>query len=143
MVLLPFRLHFLGCLCQPFSAQDSVKSPACTTYTWQHRNTVNSTATAINKTERILYTTENLDSLGTVTGNATLTLKGNTMVGTLETGVLKVGTGSVFGGGKESAVKGNTSVILEGEAHVLGNVFGGGDEGTVNGNTSVLIKEDD
>ena len=23
MVLFPFRLHFLGCLCQPFSAQDS------------------------------------------------------------------------------------------------------------------------
>ena len=122
-----------------------VKSPACTTYIWQHRNTVNNTATAINKDDNILYTTEDLTTLGTVTGNATLTLQGTTVVGTLEgepgSQTLKVGTGSVYGGGAESAVTGNTTVILEGETHVLGDVFGGGDEGLVTGNSEVRLQD--
>ena len=120
---------------------------APTTYTWRDTNvTVNSTATAINKTKHFLYTTEDLDSLGTVTGNATLTLQGTTVVGTIEgepgSQTLKAGTGNVFGGGAESAVKGNTTVILEGETHVLGNVFGGGDEGEVDGNSEVILKDE-
>ena len=117
-----------------------------TTYKWQHRNTVNSTATAINKTDSILYTTEDLDVLGTVNGNVTLTLKGTTQVGTLEgapgSETLKAGTGCVYGGGAESAVDGNTSVTLEGHTHILGDVFGGGDEGEVNGNSEVILKDE-
>ena len=120
---------------------------APTTYTWRDTNvTVNSTATAIDKPKHFLYTNEDLDSLGTVTGNATLTLQGTTVVGTLEgepgSQTLKAGTGSVYGGGAESAVSGNTSVILEGETHVLGDVFGGGDEGEVDGNSQVILKDD-
>ena len=116
---------------------------APTTYTWRDTNvTVNSTATAINKTKHFLYTNEDLDVLGTVNGNVTLTLKGNTVVGTLEGSVLKAGTGSVYGGGAESAVDGNTTVILEGHTHILGDVFGGGDEGEVDGDSEVILKDE-
>ena len=112
-----------------------------TTYTWEEGNSI-----SVDNSSHILYTTEDLDSLGTVTGNVTLTLKGNTVVGTFEgepgSQTLKAGTGSVFGGGAESAVSGNTSVILEGHAHILGDVFGGGDEGEVDGNSQVILKDD-
>ena len=108
-----------------------------TTYTWAEGNSI-----SVDNSSHILYTTEDLDSLGTVTGTVTLTLKGNTVVGTLEGATLKAGTGSVYGGGAESAVTGNTSVTLEGHAHSLGDVFGGGDEGEVNGNSQVILKDD-
>ena len=108
-----------------------------TTYTWEEGNSI-----SVDNSSHILYTTEDLDSLGTVTGNVTLTLKGNTVVGTLEGSALKAGTGSVYGGGAESAVTGNTSVILEGHIHILGDVFGGGDEGEVDGNSQVILKDD-
>ena len=49
--------------------------------------------------------------------------------------------GSVYGGGEESAVTGNTSVTLMGQTHVLGNVFGGGDQGPVGGSSSVTIQD--
>ena len=77
-----------------------------------------------------IYTTENLTGLGTVNGNATLTLKDNTEV-----------TGNVFGGGDESTVEGNTTVTLQGSTKVLGDVFGGGNHGVVEGTTKVEIKE--
>ena len=116
---------------------------APTTYTWRDTTvTVNSTATAINKTKHFLYTNEDLDSLGTVTGNATLTLTGNTTVGTIEGGNLKASTGNVFGGGDESAVTGNTTVNLQEGAHVLGNVYGGGNNGAVGGNSEVIIQDE-
>ena len=108
-----------------------------TTYTWAEGNSI-----SVDNSSHILYTTEDLDSLGTVTGTVTLTLKGNTVVGTLEGATLKAGTGSVYGGGAESAVSGNTSVTLEGHTHILGDVFGGGDEGEVNGNSEVILKDD-
>ena len=108
-----------------------------TTYTWAE-----GTSISVDNSNHILYTTEDLDVLGTIIGNVTLTLKGNTVVGTLEGTTLKAGTGSVYGGGAESAVSGNTSVILEGHTHILGDVFGGGDEGEVNGNSQVILKDD-
>ena len=121
-----------------------------TTYTWDHKNTVNSTAAAIDTTNHILYTTVDLDknNLGSVAGNVTLTLRGNTTVGTLLSGgTLKANTGDVFGGGEQSAVTqstvpntGNTTVILEEGVTVYGNVFGGGNEGIVSGNSEVRIQ---
>lgn len=112
-----------------------------TTYTWRDTTvTVNNTATAINKDKHLLFTNENLKTLGTVTSNVTLTLQGNTTVGTLEGGILKAGTGNVYGGGDESAVNGNTTVILEEGTHVHGNVYGGGNEGRVGGNSEVKIQ---
>lgn len=108
-----------------------------TTYTWEEGNSI-----SVDNTNHILYTTEDLDALGTVGGNVTLTLKGTTTVGTLEGGSRKAGTGNVFGGGDMSGVigGGNTTVILEGGAHVLGDVFGGGNQGAVGGNSSVTLQ---
>ena len=100
---------------------------ATTTFTWEHRDVVNSTETAIDKTSNILYTTEDLTTLGTVTGLATLNINGTTTV-----------AGSVYGGGEESNVSGNTNVyicakqngndlsVVEGNPTITGNVFGGG-----------------
>jgi hypothetical protein len=125
-----------------------------TTYTWEHRDTVNTTATAIDTTDHILYTTEDLSksNLGSVSGNVELTLKGNTTVGTLNSdGSLKENTGNVYGGGDESYVTrqlnssqptGNTIVKLQGDSHVLGNVYGGGNRGAVGGSSKVIIQDE-
>lgn len=100
-------------------------------YTWEHGNTI-----TIDKTNHILYTTEDLSetNLGSVEGNAILTLQGTTRV-----------EGNVYGGGDQSVVKGankgNTTVILKGSANVLGNVYGGGNEGPVEGDSKVLIQD--
>ena len=103
-----------------------------------------------------VYTDTNLSALGTVTGNATLNIEGTTTVG-----------GSVYGGGEESGVDGNTEVTVNGGfigaegrssyGYRYGNVYGGGkgkidnegnlvvssvadlDAGLVKGNTSVTI----
>ncbi len=107
-----------------------------TTYTWEQRATVNSTATGIDKTNHILYTTEDLTTLGTVTGDVSLTIDGSSKIGTV-TG--DEDTGNVFGGGEESAVGGNTNVILKGNTEVFGNVYGGGNKGSVGGDTHVQL----
>ena len=94
-----------------------------------------------------IHTSESLTGLGAVTGNITLTLTGTTKVGYDEEDNPVAGGGHVFGGGDSSAVKkkegvadsGNTTVILQGNAEVLGNVFGGGNEGLVEGSTEVNI----
>ena len=74
-------------------------------------------------------------NLGSVQ-TATLTLKGNTIVGDGTPG-----TGNVFGGGQMSAVNGNAVVKLQDETQVKGNIFGGGDQGSVVGNTTVILEE--
>ena len=90
------------------------------------------------------YTEIPLDNLGNVNGKVTLTIKGNSVIGT--EGDSK--TGNVFGGGDESAVSnesnaGNakTEVIIEGNTHILGNVFAGGNNGVVSGSTTVTVKD--
>lgn len=90
---------------------------ATTTFTWEHRDVVNSTETAIDKTNHILYTTEDLTTLGTVTGIATLNIEDGTTV-----------AGSVYGGGESSDVIGNASEEFPG--NVVVNINGG----TINGN---------
>lgn len=105
-------------------------------YSWDQANVVNSTATAINTQTHKLFTTEDLNTLGTVT-NATLILKGSTTVGTAGDAT----TGNVYGGGDQSGVFGNTIVTLEEGTSVLGNVYGGGNEGPVGGSSEVLIKD--
>ena len=105
---------------------------------------------------KYFYTEESLENLGTVTGKATLTINGTTTVGE-----------SVYGGGEESSVGGNTGVTVNGGfigaegrssyGYRYGNVYGGGkgkidgegnlvvssvadlDAGLVKGNTSVTI----
>lgn len=125
--------------------------PSTETYTWQHRDVVNSTETAIDRTNHILYTTEDLTTLGAVTGNVTLTIDGNT---TLTNGKVMSVAKSVYGGGEESGVDGNTEVTVtggtigtenEGGAE-YGNIYGGGKgkaddvtAGLVKGSTNVSI----
>ena len=60
------------------------------------------------------YTWNPLTNLGAVTGNATLNIEGTTTV-----------VGSVYGGGEESNVSGNTQVNVTGGT-ISQNVFGGG-----------------
>jgi hypothetical protein len=114
-------------------------------YHWEHAETVNSTETAIDKENHILYTEKNLTALGTVTGNVTLNIEGTTTV-----------AGSVYGGGEESGVVGDTEVNVTGGTigyadaptygALVGNVYGGGkgladkvDAGLVTGNTNINI----
>ena len=106
-------------------------------YTWEHRNTVNTTETAISTSAHKLYTTENLETLGTVDGNVSLTITGKSVIGTEGNSA----TGNVYGGGDESAVTGNTTVTLSGSAHVRGNVYGGGNRGPVGGSSKVEIQD--
>ncbi len=113
-------------------------SPDIDEYTWEHHDVVDATSNAIDEENHKLFTVENIEkeNLGSVSGNVTLTLKGNTIVGDGTEG-----TGNVFGGGAESVVNGNTTVILQGGTKVLGNVYGGGNEGEVGGNSQVTIQD--
>ncbi|MBR1410667.1 MAG: hypothetical protein IJ580_06175 [Prevotella sp.] len=109
-------------------------------YTWEHGNTI-----SINKLNNILYTTEDLTTLGTVTGKATLNIFGTTTV-----------AGSIYGGGEESGVDGDTEVNVTGGTvgnatngdadH--GNIYGGGKgkanditAGLVKGNTTISVSQ--
>ena len=87
-----------------------------------------------------VYTDVNLTALGQVE-NAVLTIKGNSTIGSIEGGLLKDGTGCVYGGGDESAVNGDTEVIIQDNVQVHGDVFGGGKEGAVGGSTHVIIQD--
>ena len=117
-----------------------------TTYTWRDTTaTVNSTATAIDKSENkhFLYTNEDLTTLGTVKGNVSLTIRGNSVIGTPG----DASTGNVYGGGDQSTVynistpsNASTIVTIQDETVVWGNVFGGGNQGEVSGNTTVNIQ---
>ena len=95
-----------------------------------------------------VITTQNIEksNLGSVAGNVTLTIKGNSVIGTA--GDTTGEKGNVFGGGESSYVTTNPNITnqkvtvnLEGEAEVLGNVFGGGDKGEVQCSTEVNIRQ--
>ena len=109
--------------------------PASVTYTW-HQGSVSSGSNALVDSNHTIITNQATTGLGQVNGNVTLTLFGNTTVGTEGDNT----TGNVFGGGQESVVAGNTTVTLQGKTMVLGNVFGGGDQGVVGGNATVTIE---
>ena len=111
------------------------------TYKWQKKDGDN----WVDNTNHILYTDEDLTTLGAVTGKATLTINGTTTV-----------AHSVYGGGEESGVGGDTEVNVSGGtigAEGFGgaeysNVFGGGKgkagdkvAGYVKGNTAVNISQ--
>jgi hypothetical protein len=121
--------------------------PATVTYTWQRRTeTVNSTDRAIDKTNHILYTNLDLSeaNLGSVSGAVTLTITGNSVIGTAGDPT----TGNVYGGGDQSTVNNtttptaaSTTVTISGGTYVLGDVFGGGNQGLVSGSATVNILE--
>ena len=87
--------------------------PETVIYTWEHAETVNSTATAINTTTHKLFTTADLTTLGEVTGKATLTIDGTTTV-----------AGNVYGGGESSDATGDVEVNVK--AGTMTDVYGGG-----------------
>ena len=105
-----------------------------TTYTWEHATTVNKTDNAIDKNNHILYTTEDLTTLGTVEGTVTLNINEGTTV-----------AGSVFGGGESSNVALATgasdtkNVIVNINGGSMKNVYGGGSMANVGGDTEVNL----
>lgn len=129
-----------------------------TTYTWCYKNFVTNEVVPEGvvppgdvgtdhpdfqyNNKNYFFTEVPLIDLGKVSGNVSLTIKGNSIIGTVENGVLKEDTGNVFGGGDESAVAGNTTVKLHDKTHVYGDVFGGGNVGRVDGNASVTIEDE-
>ena len=117
----PFYDKDLGAYFEP-------EYPGTDEYTWEHKKTVNSTATAIDKNNHILYTTEKLDALGKVTGKATLNIDGTTVV-----------DGNVFGGGDSSDALDNTEVNMK-SGTVQQNIYGGGNQANVGGDTQVNLK---
>ena len=126
----------------------TAKKGATTTYYWQHKDNVTNTASAIDTQNHILYTTEDLDNLGTVTGNVELNIYGNTLVeGKIIENNVPTSTQAygVFGGGDASKVDGNTEVNIETATHKNGydyniyNVFGGGNSAPVQGNATVTL----
>lgn len=84
-----------------------------TTYTWEHGNSI-----SIDKPNHILYTTEDLTTLGQVMGNVSLTITGNSHI-----------WGDVYGGGALSNA--NTDANNTTTVNILGgtydgNIYGGG-----------------
>ena len=93
-----------------------VKKPTIT-YKWVHGNSI-----SVDNTNGILYTTEDLTALGTVTGKAKLNIGVGTTV-----------TGNVYGGGESSDVSGvdndgtiTSHVEVNIKAGTMTNVYGGG-----------------
>ena len=104
-----------------------------TTFTWKNAAEAGVTLTNGNSgsdltTNHLIYTGQDLTSLGTVTGNITLTIEGDSTI-----------EGSIFGGGEESSVTGDTEVIIKDRTVFFGNVYGGGNMGEVGGNAKVII----
>ena len=88
-------------------------------YTWSNDHGSNESPFTDDGDKHYIYTGVSLEHLGTVTGDATLIINGTTSVG-----------GSVFGGGEESDVKGNTNVTMT-DGYVFNGIFGGGYAGSV------------
>ncbi len=133
-----------------YNRQSGMFEPAelsgTTTFTWQNAGaagkTLNNGESGSDLTNHILYTNTVLTGLGEV-ANSNLTIKGTTTVAE-----------SVYGGGEESGVGGNTTVNVTGGTigttgdggATWGNVYGGGkglednvNAGLVKGNTNVTI----
>ena len=122
-----------------------------TNYYWTHETSVGGTTLSTGSPAVLdvdgknwFYTEIPLDNLGAVSGDATLTIKGTSVIGTENDAT----TGHVYGGGEQSAVtktaggeKGNTTVKLQEGVTVLGNIYGGGNNGPVNGNSKVEIQD--
>ncbi len=117
-----------------------------TTFTWKNAAEESVTLSDGNSgsdltTNHYIYTDQVLTSenLGSVDGNVTLTIKGNSVIGTSG----DTSKGNVYGGGESSYVTGTAHTVtvnIEGDTEVYGNVYGGGDNGVVEGSTKVYIK---
>jgi hypothetical protein len=126
----------------------SVKTPKDNSqyvvYTWSNTDGTNESPFVDTEDgKHYIHTDKSLDGLGAVTGTVTLNIEGTTTVGK-----------SVYGGGEESGVNGNTTVNVTGGTigttgyggAEYGNVYGGGKgkaddvtAGIVKGSTTVSI----
>ena len=94
--------------------------PTTEKYHWVHKDNA---SPAIDTQKKELYTTENLNELGTVTGQVTLNIDGTTAI-----------TGNVYGGGQSSDATSDVEVNVK--AGSMHDVYGGGQgETTVVGGT--------
>ncbi len=135
----PVEVMSVGFQTEPYYYEDlgtyrkGVFPTPTTTYHWQHANAI-----SVDNIKHILYTTEDLDALGTVEGKVTLNIEGeNTSV-----------TGNIYGGGQSSDVYGvnsSSDVTSEVEVNIKGgsmtDVYGGGEGQTtvVGGDVTVNI----
>ena len=118
-------------------------------YEWKHVDAMPSNGeSGIETTDgkNYVYTEEDLShtNLGSVSGAVTLTITGNSKIGTDG----DTTTGNVYGGGDQSTVNNtttpaaaSTTVTISGNTEVLGNVYGGGNQGLVSGSATVKIQE--
>lgn len=119
----PLYYEYLG------SYRTGVKGQT-TTYEWRERpdgKKISTTDLAIDKTNHILYTNEDLTTLGTVTGLVTLNIEDGTTI-----------DNDVFGGGESSNTAG--SVLVNFKGGTARNVYGGGSMADVIGSTEVNLK---
>ncbi|MBR3783435.1 MAG: hypothetical protein IKJ78_03070 [Bacteroidales bacterium] len=93
------------------------------TFTWQQRGTTGS-----DDANKILYTTTDMATLGTVTGAISLTLDGGTVAQ------------SVYGTGNESPANGGVTTLVKGGTEVGGDVFGGGNLAQTTGNALLTVE---
>lgn len=93
------------------------------TFTWQQRGTTGS-----DDANKILYTTTDMATLGTVTGAISLTLDGGTVAQ------------SVYGTGNESPANGGVTTLVKGGTVVGGDVFGGGNLAQTTGNALLTVE---
>ena len=118
---------------------EQAKAPDAVTYTWDDNpnHFADLTTSYFNDTDHLIFTGWTKDSnnedvpislqgLGKVNGNASLTINGKSVIGTLVNNVPEGGTGNVFGGGELSSISGNTSVSIADRTKVYGDVYGGG-----------------
>ena len=111
--------------------------PANVEYKWVQSTVANnSNALVDDGDDHTIKTNEPLNALGSVQGNVSLSILGNSHIGN---GAHDATHGNIFGGGDQSAVNGNTTVIIGDNTEVEGNVYGGGNEGAVGGTTTVNI----
>ena len=115
-----------------------VEYPSSTQYYWSNEYGNNSSPFTKVGDDYYIFTPVSLNGLGSVEGNATLTLQGRTVV-----------AGDVYGGGAKSSsntVEGTTRVNIYGGT-VEGNVFGGGmgdaDNAVTEGRVEVYVGNED
>ena len=164
-----FQVHDKGTVVYPYRdnagfIHDGSLKHSSIQYTWIHELPTGVTASTSNPTfeyegKWYCYTGTELTGLGTVTGDVSLTIEGNTVVMgkvvnvTIDADGNKeitygAQTGGVFGGGDASGVVGNTIVKIDasgqqttdGYDYNTYNVFGGGNKATVTGNSKVTLK---
>ena len=106
------------------------------TYHWQQGDATNQ----YTNDGTTIYSDANvvMSDLGKVTGDVTLTINGESEIGTADDPT----TGKVFGGGDQSGVDGSTTVKLQGKAFIRRDVFGGGNEAPVGTNSSVIFEQE-